>query len=539
MKGLLQLARTRDDLDRALSIYSRHAVGVHYKKKCGFDIDTWRGCLGRYFFAPGWAFPVEDALKKPAQRFRLTLPDGLKGRGRPLAGLQVALHGAPQLRSEAAWREAVQKMGGQLVSTVAEADLILCGSAPEAAQEADDRARTERHAAEASASQRSAKAPIDPLPYWPGQRGRQRLKRVLPDGQTLWLVRLQPHEEMFWLFVIMTRSDDEQAFKAMQYHWGSARREDPDHGVCWTMTLRPGSPDMHACFEAMQAAQSVAQIDAAAARATTQRHRPLFVAEEMVLDRVVPERIKRTMALVQTSHAVSPQDIAALQRALRGADDAAAAAAMDTVYSIGTARLWEQLIAGTVYKDNTLIPGASLSGITAQRLAALVCRAPDSCPKAVALRSEITSLSMVLTDLSVLSTLTQLKVLSLSTSPLTSLASLPLLPQLTGLGLHRCPALTSLEGIAALPALQRLGASRNPQLADITALAQCTALTEVDLSFSRRLACVDGLGGLSRLAKLNLAHCDVLHEAPGVVGLPALRSLNASPQLTAWLARRP
>ena len=123
MKGLLQLARTRADLDRVLSIYSRYEVGLHYKKKHGFDIDTWRGCLGSYFFAPGWAFPVADGLKDPVKRFRLTLPEGLKGRGRPLAGLQVALHGTPKLRSEAAWHTAIEKMGGQLVPASGVADL--------------------------------------------------------------------------------------------------------------------------------------------------------------------------------------------------------------------------------------------------------------------------------------------------------------------------------------------------------------------------------------------------------------------------------
>ncbi|MDG1483350.1 MAG: hypothetical protein P8R54_27415 [Myxococcota bacterium] len=541
MKGLLQLARTRGDLDRVLSIYARHGVGMHYKRKSGFDIDTWRGCLGRYFFAPGWCFPVADGLKKPAQRFRLSLPDGVRGHGRPLAGVEVFLQGAPQLRSADAWRAAIPKMGGRLVSASAGADLILCAADPEAMREADARDRADRHAAEARVRQHAASAPIDPLPYWPGGHGRQRLKRSLPSGQTLWVVRLMPSQEMFSLFLAITNSDSEDAFEALYRSCGSARRVDPEHGVSWAVTLRPASPDLHACFEALQMVEDITQADAAAARAMRQRHRPLFAAEEVVLDQVVPDRIKRSMSLVSSSRTATPparpQHIEALQQALRGSDEHAASAALDELLGGATPDLWEQLIAGTVYSKDKLIPGQSLAGISDQRLASLVCLAPESCRKAAALRSQITALSVVLTDLSMLASLTRLEALGLTTSPLTDLSSMPLLPKLTRLGLHRCPNLTSLAGLSALPALQSLGASRNPRLTDIAALSPCTALTHLDLSFSPQLSGVDGLRGLSSLTTLTLAHCDALQAAPGLLGLRALKSLTLTPALTAWLAR--
>ena len=113
-----------------------------------------------------------------------------------------------------------------------------------------------------------------------------------------------------------------------------------------------------------------------------------------------------------------------------------------------------------------------------------------------------------ITDFTALQQLTQLKSLKLAYNSPASIQPLAACKALEELDLSNC-GLTSLAPIAGCTALTSLTAAHN-ELESIAGLEACTALEEVDLSYNK-LTSVDELGGIDSIYYLNINENDVVN----------------------------
>jgi Leucine Rich repeats (2 copies) len=129
-------------------------------------------------------------------------------------------------------------------------------------------------------------------------------------------------------------------------------------------------------------------------------------------------------------------------------------------------------------------------------------------------------------DLSPLSSLQELKSLSIVTTPVSDLSPLASLQGLQSLSLAGCLNVDDLSPLAGLQNLQKLDLSACLDLDDLSPLANLHDLRNLDLGLCFCVLNFSPLAGLHRLQTLNLFGCRGLRELSPLVDLQALQELS-------------